>query len=74
MNNELGDQPIAQQRIIEDLIYEHARVARDIVQIDAQTWAIHGFIAVDGEVIMAEFNSRSDAEAAIEQLWAGEVP
>ena len=74
MNNELGDQPIAQQRIIEDLIYEHARVARDIIQIDTQTWAIHGFIAVDGEVIMAEFNSRNDAEAAIEQLWAGEVP
>jgi hypothetical protein len=73
MNHELGEQSIAQQRIIEDLIYEHARVARDIVQIDAQTWAIHGFIAVDGEVIMAEFNSRNAAEAAIEQLWAGEV-
>lgn len=73
MNHELGEQSIAQRRIIEDLIYEHARVARDIVQIDAQTWAIHGFIAVDGEVIMAEFNSRNDAEAAIEQLWAGEV-
>jgi hypothetical protein len=35
MNNELCEQSIAQQRIIEDLIYEHARVARDIVQIDA---------------------------------------
>jgi hypothetical protein len=73
MNNEVGEQSIAKQRIIEDLIYEHARVARDVVQIDAQTWAIHGFIAVDGEVIMAEFKSRDDAEAAIEQLWAGEI-
>jgi hypothetical protein len=25
------------------------------------------------QVIRAEFNSRNDAEAAIEQLWAGEA-
>ena len=72
MNNELGEQLDAYQEVIEDLIQVHARVARDVVQIAASTWAIHGPIAVDGEVIMAEFNSREGADAAIDQLWSAE--
>jgi hypothetical protein len=72
MNNELGEQSNADQQIIEDLIEVHARVARDVVQIAPSTWAIHGPIAVDGEVIMAEFNSRDAADVAIDQLWSAE--
>ena len=41
--------------IVQALIDQHAHVDRDIVPIDTSTWAIHGLIAVDGEVIMAEF-------------------
>jgi hypothetical protein len=72
MNNELGEQSNAHQQIIEYLIQVQARVARDVVQIAPTTWAIHGPIAVDGEVIMAEFNSREGADAAIDQLWSAE--
>lgn len=72
MNNELGEQSSAYQPIIEYLIHMHARVARDVVQIDPSTWAIHGPIAVDGEVIMAEFNSKDAANGAIDQLWSAE--
>jgi hypothetical protein len=60
------------QRVVEDLVYEHARVSGETFQIDAETWAIHGFIAVDGDVIMATFDSRDDAVAAIAHLWAAE--
>ena len=72
MNNELGEQSTAHRQIVEDLIHVHARVARDVVQIAPSTWAIHGPIAVDGEVIMAEFTSRAAADLVIDQLWAAE--
>jgi hypothetical protein len=72
MNNELAEQSNAHPQIIEYLIAVHARVARDVVQIAPSTWAIHGPIAVDGEVIMAAFNSREAADLAIDQLWSAE--
>jgi hypothetical protein len=72
MNDELGDQSIAHRQIVEELIEVHARVARDVVQIAPSTWAIHGPIAVDGEVIMAAFESRAAADVAIDQLWSAE--
>ena len=58
--------------IVQALIDQHARVARDIVPIDNDTWAIHGLIAVDGEVIMAEFTDMREAEAAVVRLCAAE--
>jgi hypothetical protein len=72
MNNGLGEQSSAHRRVIEDLIQVQARVARDVIQITPSTWAIHGPIAVDGEVIMAEFSSRDAAYVAIDQLWSAE--
>ena len=72
MDNELGRHSNVYEQIIEDLIQVHARVARDVVQIAPSTWAIHGPIAVDGEVIMAQFNSRAAADLAIAQLWSAE--
>jgi hypothetical protein len=72
MKTDLGESSTADQQIIEGLIQVHARVARDVIQIAASTWAIHGPIAVDGEVIMAQFNSRDAADAAINQLWSAE--
>jgi len=62
--------PPSEQRIVEELIDEHVRVSCQIVPIDAQTWAIHGLVAVDGEVILAEFDDPEDAELALEQLAA----
>ena len=72
MNDDLGDQSNAHRQIVEDLIQVHARVARDIIQIAPSTWAIHGPIAVDGEVIMAAFTSRAAADLVIDQLWTAE--
>jgi hypothetical protein len=42
-----------------------ARIAGDIVQLDARTWAIHGTIAVDGNVLVAEFDSLEDARTVL---------
>ena len=43
-----------------------------LVPIDEHTWAIRGSIAVDGEVIVAEFDNPEDAEIAVEELAASE--
>jgi hypothetical protein len=42
------------------------------VPIDDHTWAVQGSIAVDGEVILAEFDNPEDAELAVEELAAAE--
>jgi hypothetical protein len=60
-------------RTIEALIDEHVLVDCYLVPIDTETWAIHGYIAVDGNVIVAEFDDRQEAEAAIACIAAAEV-
>jgi len=42
----------------------------DIVQIGVSTWAIHGVIPVDGEVLLAEFDTYEDAKSILEQVYA----
>jgi hypothetical protein len=67
-----GDLPPSEQHIVEVLIDEHVQVSCQLVPIDEHTWAIQGSIAVDGEVILAEFDSAEDAERAVEELAATE--
>ena len=55
-------------RTVEELIDEHFPFDCDVIPIDSHTWAIHGFIPVDGEVILAEFHTREDANAALALL------
>jgi hypothetical protein len=63
----------ARGEAIGEILEEQARVAGDVIQIDSHTWAIHGFIAGDGEVLLAEFDRRESAQVAIEQLSAYSV-
>jgi hypothetical protein len=60
--------PDRQLVFLEELVEEHATIAGDILEIDAHTWAIHGSIAVDGEVILAEFDSEQHARIVLEEL------
>jgi hypothetical protein len=71
-NVERGEHTDRGQRIIEALIDEHVRFHYDVIPIDHQTWAIHGSIVVDGEVILAEFATQDDARSALEQLARAE--
>ena len=68
MNDERREQGDRGQRVIEELIDAHVRFDYDIIAIDDQTWAIHGTIAVDGEVILAQFTTQGEAWSALEQL------
>jgi hypothetical protein len=52
---------------IDALLHEHARLARDLFQIDTQTWATHGYTPLDGEVILAEFDHPETAKTVLDQ-------
>ena len=57
------------RQIVDELVFEHARVSGDAFQIDSCHWAIHGLFPVDGDVILAKFDTPTEARAAIEELW-----
>jgi hypothetical protein len=63
-----GEQPDRQLRFLEELVEECASVSGDVVEIDTHTWAIHGSIAVDGDVIMAEYGTEDQARHALDEL------
>ena len=58
--------------VVDVLVHQHPRLAGDLFQIDTHTWAIHGFIPVDGEVILAEFDHPDTARTLLEQLAAAQ--
>jgi hypothetical protein len=43
----------------------HAWVDGAVIAIDEHTWAIHGVIPVDGEVLLAEYSTAQEARAAV---------
>lgn len=65
MSNERGGRPETE---IDIVLHQHPRLDYSVVPVDAHTWAIHGYIPVDGEVILAEFDGREAAEAALAKL------
>jgi hypothetical protein len=67
MGNEGGERP---QMLIGAILHQQPRLAGDLFQIDTQTWAIHGSIPVDGEVILAEFDQPETARTVLDQLAA----
>jgi hypothetical protein len=54
--------------IIRELVSEHVQLHQNVIEIDEQTWAIHGHIAYDGDVIAATFSSANDAWAGLSHL------
>jgi hypothetical protein len=68
MDGDRRTAPDPQLTFLEELVEEHAMIAGDVIEIDAHTWAIHGSIAVDGEVIMAEYDSEERARFALDEL------
>ena len=56
------------EAVLDALLAQQARVAGDILRIEDHTWAIHGVIPVDGDVIIAEFGDREEAQAVLDRL------
>jgi hypothetical protein len=62
-----------EQRLHEALDCTCAEVAGDVLQIGVRTWAIHGSILVDGEVLLADYDSPQDATEVLLHLAASQV-
>jgi hypothetical protein len=54
--------------VLAALVAEHVQMDRDVFVIDDDTWAIHGYIAYDGQVIAATFASEKEAWAGLSRL------
>ena len=60
----------AAHRVIRELADEHLHAWCVVTPIDERTWAIVGTLAYEGDVILAEFESREIAQLALEELAA----
>jgi hypothetical protein len=69
MPNRPGDRP---EMLVDSILPLHPRLRQDLFQMDEQLWAIHGYIPVDGDVILAEFERRETAMAVLAQLAAAQ--
>jgi hypothetical protein len=59
---------IRPEPVLDEPLIQGSWVDGDVFQVDDHTWAIHGVIPVDGEVILAEFDKPEDAQAVLESL------
>jgi hypothetical protein len=50
------------------MIAENAVISGDVAEIGVRAFAIHGMIAVDGDVIMANFDSYEAARLVLDLL------
>jgi hypothetical protein len=73
MNDRRGEQPDPQLRFLRELIDENATIDGDIIEVGTDTWAIHGSIAVDGEVLIAEYDTPEQARLALDKLPPGQI-
>ena len=60
----------AAERVIRELADEHLHAWCVVAPVDQRTWAIVGTLAYEGEVILAEFDTREVAELALRELAA----
>ncbi len=65
---EAPSQPDDQLEVLEVLVEENASIAGDVLQVGVNLWAVHGFIPVDGDVLMGEFDSYDEAMRTLGQL------
>lgn len=56
------------------LLNDNVHIAGDVVDVGPGTWAIHGTIPVDGEVLVAEFDSYDAARDALAAIETPSMP
>ena len=55
-------------RFVMAMVDGGAELDGDVFQLTATTWAIHARIAVDGETILAEYDTPEDAQHVIDSV------
>jgi hypothetical protein len=54
--------------LLQELAEENASIHGNVLYIGYDIWAIHGIIPVDGDVLMAEFESYDQAKTALDEV------
>ena len=60
--------PNDELQFLRSLVEGNAWIAGDVLQIGDNLWAIHGYIPVDCDVLLAEFDSYDHAANTLEQI------
>lgn len=63
-----GDRADDRLQFVRELVAGDADVAADVAEIPGSTWAIHGVIPVDRDVLMATFDSYAQARNVLDEL------
>jgi hypothetical protein len=66
--------PERQLEFLQALLSASGSIDGDVLEISKDRWAIHGVIPVDGEVLIAEFDTYDEANHVLEQLRRGTGP
>ena len=66
--NDPPDNSGRQLEFLRELLEENASIGGGVLEIAKNTWAIHGVIPVDGEVLMAEFETYDEAILVLHRL------
>ena len=70
MTDVQGEQDDDKILFLQQLVNDRATIAADVLEVDPHTWAIHGFIPVGGDVIMAEFETQDQAKKVLGKFSA----
>jgi hypothetical protein len=68
MNDSPAKHPERHLEFLRALLVENASIDGDVFEIDQDAWAIHGVIPVDGEVLLAGFETYDEANRVLDQL------
>jgi hypothetical protein len=68
MNSPRDRDPDRQLQFLLELLDDNASIDGDVLEISKDTWAIHGQIAVEGEILMAEFATYDQARNVLDRL------
>jgi|SoiMethySBSTD1v2_1073268.scaffolds.fasta_scaffold5280332_1 hypothetical protein len=68
MNSPPDRDPDRQLHFLLEFLDENASIDGDVLEISSHTWAIHGEVPVDGEILMAEFETYDEARSMLDQV------
>jgi hypothetical protein len=66
--------PDRQLQFLLELLDDNASIDGDVLEISHDTWAIHGQIAVEGEILMAEFSTYDQARDVLDRVRGSSQP
>lgn len=69
-----SDLPTSHGDPVDDVVDLRANIAGDIVDVGGHRWAIYGTIPVDGNVLVAEYDSIAEARSVLTELDPASFP